>query len=173
MAGTVTPMFSDGPKSIQAEQQAANQLALMSESDVDAYVREAADETLVCRAGGHRFPLREKGGFRFVGVTPEGFLLRHLTCQQCGLVRRVERWDVRHKGDKVTRMEFVSAAMDYSLRDHQGQGYLAKSGRGRMSRKQVRGAVATMDMAQLDLGFTDLVRSAKANVKAEGACASA
>jgi hypothetical protein len=67
-------------------------------------------------------------GMVFVGVDEAGLLIRRVDCDSCGMVERVELWDVRHKRGKVTRAVLVSAKPAY--RD---ASYLNKSGKGRMT----------------------------------------
>lgn len=142
------PTFSDLP-SIQGEQQEAEQLDLfMSQEEVDRYVDTVDDRILDCRERArHLYPTVKQSGLRFVGVDEEtGLMIRRVMCPHCELAERIEYWDVQHKGSRVTRCQFVSAITVYHTErrpDGSIRKYTAPPGRGRMTSKRVRNAVAT------------------------------
>jgi hypothetical protein len=140
----LAPDFS-GP-SIQGEQQARAGAAVWADqSEVDAYVATQPDDTLACRSRGrHTYEqLRKSERMRFSGVTAEGFLVRMVPCEVCGKVWRVEEWDVRHRKDRIIRMDLVRAYPKY------GPGYLGKPGQGRMKPRQIQSATGTAAMHDL------------------------
>lgn len=144
------------PKSIQGEQQERADTFYATEAEVERYVDDQDPGVITCRERGrHDYPGSRETGMHFVDLDREtGFYVRRVRCRSCDLVDRVELWDVRHKGDNITRCEFVSARPDYSVRGPGGERYQVPAGTGRMKPKQVRGVVATgMLKGQ---SFTDL-----------------
>jgi hypothetical protein len=145
--------------SIQGEQQEEAAPLYATDDEVDEWVRQASEGAIVCQSDGrHHFPPARKTGIRFVGVTPLGLFIRRVLCDSCLMVERVEEWDVRHVGDRVTRAEFVSAKLDYL-----DPTYLAERGHGRMKPKQVRNAVASVLLA--GVSFRDTMKAAQSAAK--------
>lgn len=133
------------PKSIQGEQQERQDTIFADQADVEKWVDSHDPNVVDCRERNrHTYPSIREAGRHFDGVDVEtGFHIRRLRCKSCKLVGVIELWDVRHRGDTVTRMEKVSSKPDYSYRGPNGEKYLSKTGRGRMKPKQVRDVVAT------------------------------
>lgn len=153
----IIEVVDDGtPVSIQGEQMAASGTHYASDDEVDAWVRAASAGAVKCRQRGrHDFPTIEEAGMRFGDVTALGLLVRRVLCGSCLVVERVEEWDVRHKGDRVTRTELVRATLDYLDPE-----YLAKPGTGRMIPKAVRNAVASSVLS--GESFRGVLEAAKA-----------
>ena len=141
--------------SIQGEQQAHIAGATWADqAEVDHYVAQASDETVACRSRGRHFyelP-RKTERMHFSGVTPEGFLIRTILCSVCQKVTRVEEWDVRHKRDRIVRLDLVRAYPKYS------PGYLGKPGQGRMKPRQIQSAAGTSAMH--DLSYREVRKEA-------------
>src|SRR5205823_3508156 len=71
----------------------------------------------------------------------EGLFVRRLTCTCCQLAVKVERWEgVRQRGR--TRFHRVVSNLEYRT-GADGQSYLAESGRGRMTPRQIGDSVAS------------------------------
>ena len=132
-------------KSIQGERQDTVAVTLyMDPADVDSYVDSANADVVICRERGrHDFPTIRETGMHFVDVDALGLHIRRVRCKCCKLVDLIEQWDIRHRGDTVTRAERASGRPDYSPRGRNGERYLGPAGRGRMTPKMVRGSVAT------------------------------
>lgn len=134
-------------RSIQGEQQAGQMaLTFMDQGDVDEYVDKVAESVLACRERGrHLYPPMKTAGLVFTGVTDDGLLIRRLECMCCHLVDRVEYWETRGTG-KNRRYRPVAARPDYKTGPN-GERYLAKAGKGRMTAKMVRESIATSVLA--------------------------
>lgn len=161
------PAKRSEPKSIQGEQQEAAQTDVYTadQADVEEWVDTHSPNVVSCRERNrHDYPtvseeVAKEGTLHFIGVDAEtGLHIRHVVGESCQLVGRFELWDIRHKGDRVTSTERVSAKPDYSLRGPNGERYLLKPGHGRMQPKQVRNAVATG--ALKGVSFTALRKAA-------------
>jgi len=128
--------------SIQGEQQKDGGFVQASEEDVDLYVDRVSDEVLACRERGrHLFPAIRQAGIHFSGVDETGLLIRRLTCTSCGLAVRVEKWEgARRRGR--TRFQRVASHLEYRT-GRDGEIYLAPSGRGRMTTRQIGDSVAS------------------------------
>jgi hypothetical protein len=151
-------------RSIQGEQQETRASAtLMNQAEVDRYVDSADDRVLTCRERGrHPFPSIREAGLRFEGVSSDGLLIRRIQCPSCGLARRMEFWDVRQKGNRITRCELVEARTEYKterLTDGTVRSYTAPPGHGRITPKQVRNAVGTSALA--GHSYRNLIRAAR------------
>jgi len=167
-----TPFMTDQPpattlRSIQGEQETTRQLDLfMPQEDVDLYVDSVDDQILLCRERGrHSFPSAKETGLRFNGGVDEetGLLVRRVMCTCCRLAERVEYWDVKHRGTRVTRCEYVGASVVYHTEHTKDGGlrrYTNKPGHGRMKPKQVKTAVATGMLAGT-VSYRDLLKAAK------------
>jgi hypothetical protein len=135
-----------GGLSIQGERQAREQLAIWADdSTVASWVADMDNEgILTCRGRGrHFYPApTKKAPLHFTGITRDGrYLIRKLRCTVCKSVSRIEEWDVKHKGDKITHCEMVrSYAGDYA------DEYLLEKGNGRMKPRQIQGACATVGL---------------------------
>lgn len=168
--GQVVTIFDDGksePASIQGEQQQASATLWATDDEVDAYVRRVAAGVLRCRARSrHLFDPVDEDGMRFVRVTREGLLVRVVPCESCEKVNRVELWDVRHKGDKVTRAELVTASLGYK-----DPSYLSPPGTGRMRPQQIRNAIASMQLG--GTSYRAVLKAAEAAAEATRAEAAA
>lgn len=152
--------------SIQGEQQ--NDLAFVqaSEEDVDLYVDRVSDEVLACRERGrHLFPGIRQAGIHFSAVDETGLLIRRLTCTSCGLATRVEKWEGARKGGR-TRFQRVASNLEYRT-GLNGEVYLAPSGRGRMTTRQIGDSVASKALAGQSL--TALRKAARVSAKSSAA----
>jgi hypothetical protein len=130
------------PKSIQGEQQQETGWVRASDEDVDLYVDRVSDEVLACRERGrHLFPTIRQAGIQFVDVDSDGLFVRRLTCTCCELAVKVEKWEgVRQRGR--TRFHLVASHLEYQA-GRDGQTYLAPTGRGRMTPRQIGDSVAS------------------------------
>jgi hypothetical protein len=128
--------------SIQGEQQDDAGWVRASDEDVDLYVDRASDEVLACRERGrHLFPTIRQAGIHFSGVDDDGLFIRRLTCTCCELAVKVEKWEgVRQRGR--TRFRRVASSLEYRT-GQDGQTYLAPSGRGHMTARQIGDSVAS------------------------------
>jgi hypothetical protein len=134
---TVTPLSS-----IQGEQQQETGWVRASDDDVDQYVDRVSDEVLACRERGrHLFPTIRASGMQFTDVDSAGLFVRRLTCTCCGLAVRVEKWEGVGRGRKI-RFRRVAAHVEYQS-GPEGETYLAPSGRGRMTPRQIADSVAS------------------------------
>jgi hypothetical protein len=142
-------------RSIQGER--ADQVAgemWATDDQVDEFVRSVGEWVLVCRERGrHAFAPVRVTGMRFEGVTPDGLFIRRVSCDDCGMVVRVELWEVRQKRGVITRVELVSATLDYT------PGYLGKPGTGRMRPRQIRNAVASLELSGQN--FREIMKAAR------------
>jgi hypothetical protein len=128
--------------SIQGEQQQETGWGRASDEDVDRYVDRVSDEVLACRERGrHLFPTIRVAGMQFTDVDGDGLFLRRLTCTCCGLAVRVEKWQGTKRGRRV-RFQLVASRLEYRTGDD-GQTYLAPSGQGHMTPRQIRDSVAS------------------------------
>lgn len=121
----------------------------MDEGDVDQYVANATDAVLRCRESGHRFEGIRRGVIDFVGVDNDGLLIRRLPCTQCGCAEREEHWEA-YKSGRQTRFRCIARTLNYRT-GPDGEQYVAPSGRGRMTRTQVRDAMMTQALGELSL----------------------
>jgi hypothetical protein len=143
--------------SIQGEQQDKAKVALMDLADVDTWMDSVPPEASDCREQRHRYPTIREVGMAFSGVAVSGNLTRRLTCKNCKMAVRVEEWDVRHKGDVVTRCDFVDSHLEY-IKGANGETYTAPPGKGRITPKLIRTAQATGMLK--DESFKKLKKSA-------------
>ena len=136
-----------GPLSIQGEERVALDTAVfMDQGEVDEYVSQASEAILECRERGRHFYPKTRPGapLVFVDVTDNGLLVRELECTICGCAVRVELWEAVRRG-RATRYRPVANHTTYR-RNPNGDQYVAPAGRGRMTAKQVREALATSAM---------------------------
>ncbi|OLM28421.1 hypothetical protein Ae717Ps2_6480 [Pseudonocardia sp. Ae717_Ps2] len=113
-----------------------------SDDDVDAYVDGVSDEVLACRERGrHLFPTIRQAGIHFTGVDETGLLLRRLRCGCCRLAVKVEKWEGTQAGGR-TRFRRVASTLEYRV-GTDGQQYLAPSGSGFMTPRQVGDSIAS------------------------------
>jgi hypothetical protein len=154
------PAKRSEPKSIQGEQQETAAPLYAEDTEVEKYVDTQSPGVVTCRERNrHDYPSIREAGLHFSGVDlTTGLHIRRVRCQSCNLVENVELWDIRHKGDTITRAERVSARPDYGLRGPNGERYLAPEGHGRMLPKQVRNAVATGQLK--GLSFKEIRKAA-------------
>jgi hypothetical protein len=137
VADNATPL-----PSIQGEQQQDAGRVRASEEDVDHYVDRVSDEVLACRERGrHLFPAIRESGISFTEVDRDGLFVRRLTCTCCELAVKVEKWEGARRGRRV-RFQRVAAHLEYR-RGAEGQTYLAPSGRGHMTPRQIADSVAS------------------------------
>jgi hypothetical protein len=135
------------PTSIQGEQQAEAGYVRASDADVDLYVDRVSDEVLACRERGrHLFPTIREAGIHFTGVDDDGLLLRRLICTCCSLAVRVEKWEGARRRGQRTRFHRVASHLEYRT-GSEGQTYLAPSGRGHMTPRQIGDSVASKALA--------------------------
>lgn len=146
--------------SIQGEQHKDMGFIQASDEDVDLYVDRVSDEVLACRERGrHLFPSIRQAGIHFSAVDDTGLLIRRLTCTSCGLAVRVEKWEgARRRGR--TRFQRVASSLEYRT-GRDGEVYLAPSGRGRMTPRQVGDSIASKALEGQSL--TALRKAARAN----------
>lgn len=132
--------------SIQQEQQPTTGSGLAPEEDVDSYVDRVSDAVLTCRQRGrHLWPAMKIDDQPFTAVDEEsGLFVRRLTCTCCALAVRVEKWQGTGRGRRV-RFELVNAHLEY-LTGPDGETYLAPSGSGRMTPRQIGASVASKAM---------------------------
>lgn len=153
-------------KSIQGEQQQDTGWVKASEEDVDLYVDRVTDEVLACRERGrHLFPTIRQAGIHFSGVDDDGLLLRRLVCTCCQLAVRVEKWEGARRGGR-TRFQRVASGLEYRT-GVDGQEYLAPSGRGHMTPRQIGDSVASKALSGQTL--SSLRKAAERVQKAEKA----
>lgn len=135
------------PQSIQGEQQVETGWNRASDADVDQYVDRVTDEVLACRERGrHLFPTIRQAGIHFTGVDDDGLLLRRLTCTCCELAVKVEKWEGYRGAGRRTRFRRVASHLEYRT-GADGQTYLAPSGRGHMTPRQIGDSVASKALA--------------------------
>lgn len=128
--------------SIQGEQQQEAGWVRASDEDVDQYVDRVSDEVLACRERGrHLFPTIRQAGINFSGVDDDGLFVRRLTCTCCALAVKVEKWEGVRRGRQV-RFQRVASHLEYRI-GVDGQSYLAPSGRGHMTPRQIADSVAS------------------------------
>lgn len=142
MPATIHPMKSGAPRSIQGEQDDRSRAVYVMEmEDVDTYTSKANDEVLKCRIGGHRWPFSREVAFSaYVG----GYFIRRMRCECCELAEKIEQWEERRISGQ-NRWVFVDSNLVYH-RKLDGTAYTAPTGRGRMTRAQVRGSMMTSAM---------------------------
>lgn len=129
-------------RSIQGEQQQESSWIRASVEDVDDYVDRVSDEVLACRERGrHLFPTIRAAGMQFTDVDNTGLFVRRLTCTCCRLAVRVEKWEALGRGRNL-RFQRVTSHVEYQT-GTDGQSYLAPSGRGRMTPRQIADSVAS------------------------------
>jgi hypothetical protein len=129
-------------RSIQGEHQPEAGWVRASDEDVDDYVDRVSDEVLACRERGrHLFPTIRAAGMQFTDVDSAGLFVRRLTCTCCGLAIRVEKWEAVGRGRNL-RFQRVTSHVEYQT-GADGQSYLAPSGRGRMTPRQIADSVAS------------------------------
>jgi hypothetical protein len=129
-------------RSIQGEQQHDAGWVRASDEDVDLYVDRVSDEVLACRERGrHLFPTIRQAGIHFSAVDEEGLFVRRLVCTCCELAVKVEKWEGVRLG-RGTRFGRVASHLEYRV-GSDGQSYLAPSGRGHMTARQVGDSVAS------------------------------
>jgi hypothetical protein len=113
-----------------------------SDEDVDLYVDRVSDEVLACRERGrHLFPSIRQSGIHFSDVDSDGLLIRRVSCTSCQLAVRVEKWEgARQRGRN--RFSRVASTLEYRT-GREGETYLAPSGRGRMTTRQIGDSIAS------------------------------
>ncbi|GAA1835293.1 hypothetical protein GCM10009836_12080 [Pseudonocardia ailaonensis] len=149
--------------SIQGEQQQDAGWIKASEEDVDLYVDRVSDEVLACRERGrHLFPTIRQAGIHFAQVDDEGLFIRRLSCTCCLLAVRVEKWEGVRRGGR-TRFARVASTLEYRT-GLNGEEYLAPSGRGHMTPRQIGDSVASKALAGQTL--TSLRKAARDAAKA-------
>lgn len=135
------------PSSIQGEQQQDPGWVRASDQDVDLYVDRVSDEVLTCRERGrHLFPTIRQAGIHFTGVDDDGLLIRRLTCTCCELAVKVEKWEGYRGPGRRTRFRRVNSNLEYRT-GPDGQTYLAPTGRGHMTPRQIGDSVASKALA--------------------------
>lgn len=140
---------SGAVRSIQGEQ---------AERSTSTRVR-ASDEVLACRERGrHLFPTIRQAGIHFTGVDDTGLLLRRLRCGCCRMAVKVEKWEGLQIGDR-TRFRRVTSTLEYRTSDD-GQTYLAPTGTGFITPRQIGDAIASQALSGTTL--TALHRAAEA-----------
>jgi hypothetical protein len=149
--------------SIQGEQRKDSGFVQASDEDVDLYVDKVSDAVLACRERGrHLFPAIRQAGIHFSAVDETGLLIRRLYCTSCELAVRVEKWEgARRRGR--TRFQRVASHLEYRT-GREGETYLAPSGRGRMTTRQIGDSVASKALEGQTL--TALRKAARDNSKA-------
>lgn len=127
--------------SVQGEQQPTTGWERATQDDVDAYVDRVSDEVLECRQNRHRWPALRAHEQPFHGIDDDGLFVRRIVCRCCELAVRVEKWKANGRGQHA-RLERVTSHVEYRTGAH-GESYLAPSGRGRMTPRQVADSVAS------------------------------
>lgn len=157
--------------SIQGEQQQETGRVRASDEDVDLYVDGVSDEVLACRERGrHLFPTIRQAGIHFNGVDRDGMLLRRLVCTCCTLAVKVEKWEGVRAGGR-TRFRRVASNLEYRT-GNDGEVYLAPSGRGHMTPRQIGDSVASKALAGQTLtALRKAANKAAAEAAAEKAAA--
>ncbi|MDR7303634.1 hypothetical protein [Haloactinomyces albus] len=131
--------------SIQQEQQPETATGHAPQEEVDSYVDRVSDEVLACRQRGrHLWPAMRVHDQPFTAIDEHGLFVRRLTCTCCELAVRVEKWDTIGRGRRA-RFQLVAAHLEYRT-GTEGQTYLAPSGRGRMTPRQVADSIASKAM---------------------------
>lgn len=166
MADDVTALSTG--LSIQGEQQRELGFVQASDEDVDLYVDRVSDEVLACRERGrHLFPAIRQAGIHFSAVDETGLFIRRLTCTSCGLAVRVEKWEGARRGGR-TRFQRVASNLEYRT-GRDGETYLAPSGRGRMTTRQIGDSVASKALEGQSLVALRKAVRVSAKAAAEGA----
>lgn len=131
--------------SIQGEQQETMGRIRAADADVDRYVDDVSDEVLACRERGrHLFPSTRTVGMTFTDVDDEGLFVRRLACTCCELAVRVEKWEGAQRGRRV-RFRRVSSNLEYRT-GKSGNSYLAPSGVGYMTPRQISDSLASKEL---------------------------
>lgn len=126
----------------QQEQQPQTAASRAPQEEVDSYVDRVTDEVVACRQRGrHLWPAMRVQDQPFSAVDEHGLFVRRLTCTCCELAVRVEKWEATGRGRRA-RLQLVAAHLEY-ITGSEGQTYLAPSGRGRMTPRQVADSVAS------------------------------
>lgn len=136
--------------SVQGEQQPASGWERATQDDVDSYVDHVSDEVLECRQNGRqRWPALCVQDQPFHEIDETGLFVRRVLCRCCELAVRVEKWEASGHGRRA-RLERVASHVEY-LTGTEGETYLAPSGRGRMTPRQVADSVASKAVQQQSL----------------------
>ena len=156
--------------SIQSQQQgkASAGRAPADRSQIAQYLTTASDEVVECRERArHMFPATRRHRMTFTGMTDNGLFILRKRCGCCGLVDRVEFWEItevkRRRGvtdDVECRMVF--ALNDYSVRGPNGEKYQNDPGQGRMPTSVLRQVLAAEALRATGLTLRELERAAKA-----------
>ncbi len=133
-------------------------------STVDAYVATASDEVLECRSAGHSFPIsRRRFHLDYFDANLELFVAK----ARCTCCRSAERttWyrpvKVGRGGRGGWRFEEVAAELTgYRPNPDTGEVYTVAPGAGRMRRRDVRSAIATLALS--DMTLPEVYRSVRA-----------
>jgi hypothetical protein len=157
------------PASIQGEQQQEHRRQKASETDVDKYVDRVSDEVLACRERGrHLFPTTREAGITFTGLDENGLFLRRLTCSCCGLAVKIEQWHGSTRRGRRTRFERLGSRLEYRT-GPSGETYLASSGKGHITPRQIGDSIASKALAGQSLAA---LRKAAARAGGEGSAGS-
>lgn len=131
--------------SIQQEQQPTTGSGRAPDEEVDSYVDRVSDDVLACRQRGrHLWPAMRVHDQPFTAIDENGLFVRRLTCTCCGLAVRAERWEGMKRGRRA-RFQLISSHLEY-VTGSDGQTYLAPSGGGRMTPRQIADSVASKAM---------------------------
>ena len=83
----------------------------------------------------------ENVGMEFTDIDNDGLFIRRLTCTCCRLAVRVEKWEGIQRGRRL-RFQRVASHLEYRTGDD-GQTYLAPTGQGHMTPRQIADSVAS------------------------------
>lgn len=159
---TKNKIIEDGTSSIQGIAERARRETLWaSPSEVALYVQGQPDGVVACRENGrHVYPatrLSLAAGPPFTEITPDGWYVRRLPCEQCrtinddgtpGMPRvvRVEEWEIKHRRGVIVSAQIVRARPIPVQAD-----YLNPPGQGRIKPSLVRNATVTAAVAGLKI----------------------
>ena len=148
-------------RSIQGEQQDTNAGYVAADQDtVDEFIHGATDKILECRMRGHRWPFkRARSGFSGFDEGT-GRLINREKCGCCGLAWRVEYWEAVRSG-KGYRYERIATQVEYDKPAKGKPSYLAPSGKGHITRRQIDETLMTQSLKGMNL--TAVKKAAKAS----------
>ncbi|RCW41049.1 hypothetical protein DFQ14_109126 [Halopolyspora algeriensis] len=131
--------------SIQQEQQPETGSGRAPQEDVDSYVDRVSEAILACRQRGrHLWPALRVHDQPFTAIDEHGLFVRRLVCTCCALAVRVERWEATGRGRRA-RLQLVATHLEY-ITGPGGETYLAPTGVGRMTPRQIADSVASKAM---------------------------
>jgi hypothetical protein len=121
--------------------QAKAQVIWADASQVDAYARTVPVRAIPCRdRNRHNFPGVHITGLNFCRIDDDGWWIREVVCDDCGMKKQVQRWDVKHKRDVITGRPELVSTRTVTIRT----AYDNDPGTGRIRVKMFRESLAMM-----------------------------